>query len=310
MFAAARDRVKYYFAERDPVAIGGPTNFNPFVNTANSAKAMKSDPAPVLYAYPPVFPSVAAGAVSGTVPVTVTNDGDAPLNITNVQLQANADDGGTQTAGDFQLVSQNCSGAGGVGPIAPGGTCTVNLAFRPSRTNYTSVARIQFTSNSDNAMDRVLLAAKSTGEAVETVAGDVPSLLQLSIPSAGASLGSFVPAFARTYETAMAAVVTTTTGDATLTVTDPGTSPGHLVNGGFSLPGVLQARAVNAANPGSAFVPLAETSGQPTQLLAWTGPVTSDAVTLGFRQSIGATDVLRSGTYSKTLTFTLSTTTP
>jgi hypothetical protein len=108
----------------------------------------------------------------------------------------------------------------------------------------------------------------------------------------------------------MAAVVTTTTGDATLTVTDPGTSPGHLVNGGFSLPGVLQARAVNAANPGSAFVPLAETSGQPTQLLAWTGPVTSDAVTLGFRQSIGATDVLRSGTYSKTLTFTLSTTTP
>jgi hypothetical protein len=38
--------------------------------------------------------------------------------------------------------------------------------------------------------------------------------------------------------------------------------------------------------------------------------VTSDPVTLGFRQSIGATDVLRSGSYSKALTFTLSTTTP
>jgi sugar phosphate isomerase/epimerase len=310
MFAAAKDRVKYYFAERDPVAIGGPTNFNPFVNTANSAKALKSDPAPVLYAYPPVFPSVAAGAVSGSVTVTVTNDGDAPLSITNVQIQANADDGGTQTAGDFQLVSQNCSGAGGVGPIAPGGTCTVNVAFRPSRTNYTSVARLQFTSNSDNAMERVLLAAKSTGDAVETVAGDVPSVLQLAIPSAGASLGTFVPAFARTYETAMAAVVTTTTGDATLTVTDPGVAPGHLVNGSFSLPQVLQTRAVNAANPGTAYVPLAETSGTPTQLLSWSGPVTSDPVTLGFRQSIGATDVLRSGSYSKALTFTLSTTTP
>jgi sugar phosphate isomerase/epimerase len=306
MFAAAKDRVKYYFAERDPVAVGGPTNFNPFVNTANSAKALKSDPAPVLYAYPPVFPSVAAGAVSAPVPVTVTNDGDAPLTITNVQLQANADDGGNQTRDDFQLASQGCTGTS----LAPGGTCTVNMAFRPSRTDYTSVARIQFTSNSDNAMERVLLAATSTGEAVETVGGDVPSLLRLSIPSAGASFGTFMPALARTYEAALAASVTTTTGDAALSVTDTGVNPGHLVNGAFSLPSTLQARAVNAANPGAAFVPVAETSGQPTQLLSWSGPTNADAVTLGLRQAIGATDVLRAGTYSKTLTFTLSTTTP
>ena len=310
IFAAAKDRVKYYFAERDPVAIGGPTNFNPFVNTANSARALKSDPAPVLYAYPPTFPSVAAGAVSAPVPVTVTNDGDAPLTITNVQLQANADDGGNQTRDDFQLVSQNCSGSGGVGPLAPGGTCTVNVAFRPSRTNYTSVARIQFTSDSDNAMDRVLLAARSTGDAVETIGGDVPSVLQLAIPSNGASFGTFVPGQARTYDTALAATVTTTTGDAALSVTDPGVAPGHLVNGSFSLPQTLMARAVNSANPGAAYVPLAETSGTPTQLLTWSGPTTADPVTIGFRQGIGATDVLRSGTYSKSLTFTLSTTTP
>ena len=44
-------------------------------------------------------------------------------------------------------------------------------------------------------------------------------------------------------------------------------------------------------------------------LLTYTGPTTTDPVTLGFRQAIGATDVLRAGTYSKTLTFTLSTTT-
>ena len=36
----------------------------------------------------------------------------------------------------------------------------------------------------------------------------------------------------------------------------------------------------------------------------------NDAVTIGFKQSIGATDALRTGTYSKTLTFTLSTTNP
>ena len=52
-------------------------------------------------------------------------------------------------------------------------------------------------------------------------------------------------------------------------------------------------------------------SGTPLPLLTYSGPTAgADPVTLGFRQSIGATDVLRAGSYSKTLTFTLSTTTP
>ena len=42
---------------------------------------------------------------------------------------------------------------------------------------------------------------------------------------------------------------------------------------------------------------------------AWTAPV-SNAVTIAFKQAIGATDALRTGSYSKTLTFTLSTTNP
>ena len=46
------------------------------------------------------------------------------------------------------------------------------------------------------------------------------------------------------------------------------------------------------------------------QLLTYSGPISNDAVTLGFRQAIGANDALRTGPYSKTLTFTLSTTTP
>jgi hypothetical protein len=88
------------------------------------------------------------------------------------------------------------------------------------------------------------------------------------------------------------------------------TAPGHLVNGSFSLPQPILARAVTAANPGAPYVPLAEIASQPTTLFSWPGPVTAQPVTLGFRQAIGATDVLRAGTYSKTLTFTLSTTTP
>jgi hypothetical protein len=45
-------------------------------------------------------------------------------------------------------------------------------------------------------------------------------------------------------------------------------------------------------------------------LLSYAGPVNQDPVTIGFRQAIGATDVLRSGTYRKVLTFSLSTAAP
>jgi hypothetical protein len=41
-----------------------------------------------------------------------------------------------------------------------------------------------------------------------------------------------------------------------------------------------------------------------------TGPVSNDQVTIAFKQAIGANEALRTGTYSKTLTFTLSTTAP
>ena len=42
----------------------------------------------------------------------------------------------------------------------------------------------------------------------------------------------------------------------------------------------------------------------------WNAPVSNAVSTLLFTQAIGATDPLRTGSYSKTLTFTLSTTTP
>jgi hypothetical protein len=42
----------------------------------------------------------------------------------------------------------------------------------------------------------------------------------------------------------------------------------------------------------------------------WTAPVSNAAVAITFRQHIGATDALRTGSYAKTLTFTLSTTSP
>ena len=50
--------------------------------------------------------------------------------------------------------------------------------------------------------------------------------------------------------------------------------------------------------------------GLPRALLTYAGPVSHEVVTLGVKQAIGQRDPLRTGTYAKTLTFTLSTTSP
>jgi hypothetical protein len=42
----------------------------------------------------------------------------------------------------------------------------------------------------------------------------------------------------------------------------------------------------------------------------YSGPVSNDALSIRFKQSIGSSEPLRTGAYGKTLTFTLSTTTP
>ena len=96
-----------------------------------------------------------------------------------------------------------------------------------------------------------------------------------------------------------------TAGDAALSVADPSsTATGHLVNGTFSLPSVLQ-----ASGKGGPYAPVGG-SAAPTTLTTWNGPVSNDPVAISFKQPIASTDPLRTGTYSKTLTFTLSTTTP
>jgi hypothetical protein len=102
--------------------------------------------------------------------------------------------------------------------------------------------------------------------------------------------------------------VTSSAGDAALRVSDPrAIAPGRLVNGTVSLADPVQAKATNAANPSTAFAPVSAT---PLTLLTYAGPTSLDPVTIGIKQAIGANEGLRTGTYAKTLTFTLSTTTP
>jgi hypothetical protein len=116
------------------------------------------------------------------------------------------------------------------------------------------------------------------------VGASVPATLALTLGPA-ASFGAFTPGVAKDYTAQTTANVVSTAGDAALSYSDPG----HLANGSFQLPEALQ-------------VGLSKSS--------WTGPVSNDAVNIAFTQHIGANDALRTGSYSKTLTFTLSTTNP
>jgi hypothetical protein len=78
-------------------------------------------------------------------------------------------------------------------------------------------------------------------------------------------------------------------------VSDAGsTAPGHLLNGTRPL-----AQALKVAD-----------KDLPVVVKTWADPTSNDVVALEFKQAIGATDPLRTGTYAKTLTFTLSTTNP
>jgi hypothetical protein len=142
-----------------------------------------------------------------------------------------------------------------------------------------------------------------------TVTANVPTVLGLTL-SGSASFPPIVPGTANTYTATTTANVVSSAGNAALTVSDPSTNaPGRLVNanGSSVMPQALRARATNAANPNTTYNTV---SGDPLTLLTWAAPISNDAVTLGFQQSVAANDALRAGGYSKQLLFTLSTTTP
>jgi hypothetical protein len=116
------------------------------------------------------------------------------------------------------------------------------------------------------------------------VGGTVAPTLGLTL-GAPATFGAFTPGVAREYTAATTATVVSTAGDATLGVGDPG----RLTNGAFSLAQPLRVELSKAT---------------------WTAPVSNATVDVTFKQSIGASEGLRTGAYARTLVFTLSTTTP
>jgi hypothetical protein len=115
------------------------------------------------------------------------------------------------------------------------------------------------------------------------VGGTVPAMLSLSL-GAPVSFGAFTPGVAKVYTASTTATVTSTASDATLSA-----SPVTLANGAFRL-----------------AEPVTVTPARST----WPGPVSNDVVPIAFTQSIGASEPLRTGAYTGTVTLTLATTTP
>jgi hypothetical protein len=139
--------------------------------------------------------------------------------------------------------------------------------------------------------------------------GTVPPTLSLTL-GIPASFAPFTPGVANTYTAGTTATVISSAGDSKLSVADPSASnTGHLVNGAFALPSALKASATSAGGTSAAGGAVTG-SASPLSLLTYSGPISNDAVAVAFAQDIGQTDALRTGAYSKTLTFTLSTTTP
>ena len=199
-------------------------------------------------------------------------------------------------AGGSGLVE--CSGPVASGAMMPMNTPGMNaftVTAKDAAGNVTTVTH----------MYRVLDATNVNGG----VSGTVPATLSLTL-GAPAQFGAMTPGVTRTYLASTSANVISTAGDALLSVSDPSSfATGHLVNGTFSLPQPLQARARNAANTGTAYNNVGS-SASPLNLLSYSAPISNDAVSLEFSQLVNANDALRTGTYSKSLTFTLSTTQP
>ncbi len=179
---------------------------------------------------------------------------------------------------------------------------------------------VELTLNESGKQFTQVVSGSATVTPSVSVGGTVASTLGLSLPPNSApNFGAFTPGVAQTYSQTVPITVTSTAASTMLTASDanigfPAAFSGHLVNtstgGPYALAQGLEVSGSDSANtPGSGvFTDLSVTN--PATLLSYGGPVSNDPVTVTLQQPIAATDPLRTGSYSKTITLSLTTNTP
>jgi hypothetical protein len=191
-----------------------------------------------------------------------------------------------------------------VGTVADDATLTMSSLGN-------KVFRVTATDSAGNIVTKdVPYMVNSVDTALLVNSGALDTTMALTFTGNPPAFQPFEPGVAREYTVAAAPRITSTTGNTALTVSDPSeTNVGKLVNGTTPLANTLQAYANSATGIAGAGGNIGGTAA-PTPLLTFAAPVSNAAVNLVFRQNITSTEPLRTGTYSKTLTFTLSTTAP
>ncbi len=155
------------------------------------------------------------------------------------------------------------------------------------------------------------IAAAASNEVNPVVEGEVPRTLSLEESTCTTvKLGEFLPGVPANYHNTCAVTATDTGGNGKLTAEDKEAKghEGHLMNGSYFLPKALEAKAIDAQSLGGGGALTSLES--PVVLLSWSAPFSADVITTTFNQPIAKTDGLRTGTYAKTITLTLSTTEP
>jgi hypothetical protein len=208
---------------------------------------------------------------AGTPPLSLSDPPRIDVSASGTTLAVHASDAMSGLDG-----APTCTLGGAAVPLTAGGAGTWTGTVAPSA-SQTAVC------TATNAFGTSATATTTVWPST-TVGGTVPATLALTL-GPPASFGAFAPGVDHTYGASTSATVTSTAGNAALTVS----GPLHLTNGSFTLPDALQVEATPSS---------------------WSGPVSNDPVAIAFHQHIGATDPLRTGAYTTTLTFTLSTTAP
>jgi hypothetical protein len=164
------------------------------------------------------FADTLLGTSSAPQTLTVTNTGDAPLNVAGATLAG--DDGG-----QFALAHDACAGA----QLAPGATCSVDVAFAPASSASFDAAQLRVATDAASSPDAIAL--HGTG-----VLGPV------------ASLSGGPTAFGTTK-------VGTVAGPATVVVTNAGQSPMHVSSPTLTGGDAAQFRLVGDSCAGAAVAP-------------------------------------------------------